>query len=900
MPLRAPFGVKNPTAVEIPTAQCVRYDSPADWPTEFDERGASPALQMDVIDSLPGSVAVLDQAGTIIAVNKSWKQFATSQGLQAPNTGLGSNYLSICDQVKDEDSLAGSRAAAGIREVLAGVTPRFCMEYVLELPSADAWFLMMVSPVGEGSLAGATVMHLDITERKHEEGNLWRFAATMDSLADGVLMIDRASMAVTYVNDAACQLHGMSREQVLKRSPWENVGLGRADLERKYDRIVAQGGIGDVDEILWSRPDGSEIWIEVRRHAHCLDGAVCIVVLLRDISARKHYESRIRYLNRVHAILSGINTLIVRARTREELFCEACRIPVDKGGFPISWIGAIDRLTNKLIPVASAGMSSVYFDGLVEELQHGSPDALARSYVMRTIADRQIHVCHDSRNDKHVLVGEHHEVHGIRSFAILPLVVADEVVGVFGLYAGEPDFFHAEELALLSELAGDVSFAIDHIEKQQRLDYLAYYDSLTGLANRRLFGERLGQFVRTAEINGEQFAVCIADIERFRNFNDSLGRQAGDGLLAQVAEWLLTHSGDQMRVGRLDSDHFALILCDVQSESSAIRAVESLINSFAAQSFSSGGTEYRMAMKVGVAMYPQDGIEAAQLNKNAGAALTKAKAGREPYLFYAQRMTETVAGRLGMENQLRQALEREEFVLHYQPKISLSTGQMIGAEALLRWDDPRTGLVAPARFIPLLEETGLIFEVGRWVLGKAIEDHATWRRAGYPPVRIAVNVSPLQLRHSGFVADIQRKVGADECVASGLELEITETLIMEDVKRSIAALQAIRETGVTIAIDDFGTGYSSLSQLSKLPVDTIKIDRSFILEMIAGTSGMSLVATIINLAHSFKLKAVAEGVETTEQAGLLHRLACDEAQGYLYSKPVPADVFREKFLQGGH
>ncbi len=282
--------------------------------------------------------------------------------------------------------------------------------------------------------------------------------------------------------------------------------------------------------------------------------------------------------------------------------------------------------------------------------------------------------------------------------------------------------------------------------------------------------------------------------------------------------------------------------------------------------------------------------------KNAEAALKKAKASGDRYLFYTQKMTETVAGKLTLENQLRQALDKEEFVLHYQPKVSLASGKVTGAEALIRWNDPRTGLVPPGEFIPILEETGLIYEVGRWALRKAIEDYLRWRAAGLAAVRIAVNVSPLQLRHRGFIAEIEQAIGIDAHAAAGLELEITESMIMEDVKHSIASLQAIRAMGVTIAIDDFGTGFSSLSYLSKLPVDTLKIDRSFVVDMTAAPEGLALVSTIINLAHSLKLKVVAEGVETEEQSRLLRLLNCDEMQGFLFSKPVPGELFETRFL----
>jgi len=235
-------------------------------------------------------------------------------------------------------------------------------------------------------------------------------------------------------------------------------------------------------------------------------------------------------------------------------------------------------------------------------------------------------------------------------------------------------------------------------------------------------------------------------------------------------------------------------------------------------------------------------------------------------------------------------------VLHYQPKVSLASGKLTGAEALIRWNDPRTGLVPPGRFIPVLEEIGLIHEVGRWALRQAIEDALRWRVAGLAALRIAVNVSPLQLRSRGFVAEIERSIGIDAHAAAGLELEITESLIMEDVQGNTKKLKAIRALGIGIAIDDFGTGFSSLSHLAKLPVDTLKIDRSFVIEMTVGPEGLALVSTIISLAHALKLKVVAEGVETEEQSRLLRLLGCDEMQGYLFSKPLPSEIFETRYL----
>jgi EAL domain-containing protein (putative c-di-GMP-specific phosphodiesterase class I) len=331
----------------------------------------------------------------------------------------------------------------------------------------------------------------------------------------------------------------------------------------------------------------------------------------------------------------------------------------------------------------------------------------------------------------------------------------------------------------------------------------------------------------------------------------------------------------------------------VLQDGDVTRLLETAVEGLPKQLFRLNDAEFRISAKVGVALFPYDGANADALFKNAEAALKKAKAKGHRFLFYTQKMTETVASKLTLENQLRLAFDKGEFVLHYQPK-GLATGELTGAEALIRWNDPRTGLVPPAGFIPVLEETGLIYEVGRWALRQAIDDYLRWRNAGLDVVRIAVNVSAPQLRHRDFVADIMGTLAIDARAAAGLELEITETLIMEDVKLSIASLQAIRAAGVSIAIDDFGTGFSSLSFLHKLPVDTLKIDRSFVADMNA--TGLALVSTIINLARSLKLKVVAEGVETEEQSRLLRLLSCDQIQGYVFSKPVPSEFFERKYL----
>jgi len=615
-----------------------------------------------------------------------------------------------------------------------------------------------------------------------------------------------------------------------------------------------------------------------------------------DITERKAAEYKIRRLNRVYAVLSGINTLIVREDNRDALFRGACRIAVEDGGFLMAWIGLVERSTMELVPVAVDGSTQDPATlvnqrfSLLEDAPHGN------TLSAKAIREKKPCFSNDVQNDPAVVFKAEHARRGSRSVALLPLVVSGETIGVFGLYAEEAGFFDEAELKLLAELTGDIAFAIDHIEKEAKLNYLAYYDPLTGLANRNLFLERVAQYLRSAAGEGHRMAVALIDLERFKNINDSLGQRAGDALLKQVAEWMTAVAGDANLLARVGADHFAGVLPLVKPGGNVPKLLEKSMAAFMSHSFRLDDGVFRLTAKVGVAVFPEDGIDADTLFRNAEAALKKAKASGARYLFYTHQMTAAVAGKLTLENQLRRALDNEEFVLHYQPKMSLASGKITGAEALIRWNDPLTGLVPPGHFIPTLEETGLIYEVGRWALRQAVADYLRWLGAGLPAVRIAVNVSPLQLRHRGFVAEIEQAIGSDAQAAAGLELEITESLVMEDVRHNIVSLQAIRDMGVGIAIDDFGTGFSSLAYLAKLPIDTLKIDRAFIIDMTVTPEGLALVSTIIKLGQALKLKVVAEGVETEEQQRLLRLLDCDEMQGYLLSKPVASDMFQARFL----
>ena len=617
--------------------------------------------------------------------------------------------------------------------------------------------------------------------------------------------------------------------------------------------------------------------------------------LAGNISFALHNISRqqkIEKLSRIRAVSSEINAAIVHIPERNALLEEVCRIVSEQGKFKMIWIGTIDHAGQQIRPAAWAGFS--------DEVAHAVSLATISKFkgaLSEAVQTRKPSVRNDM--DAEAPGGRLRAAalaSGCYSSVSLPLVVDDKVTALVILFANGRGFFDTDELALLEGVASDLSFALQAIERNERLNYLGYYDLITGLANGTLFLERVTQYIRSAITGGHKLALYLIDLERFKNINDSLGRSAGDALLKQVAEWLVLTVGDANFLARIGADHFAVVMPKVTHEGGVARLMEKQMAAFLDHPFRLNDAVFRIAAKAGIAVFPDDGADADTLFRNTEAALKKAKASGDRYLFYTQTMTEMVAGKVTLENQLRQALDNEEFVLHYQPKVDLVSGKITSAEALIRWNDPRTGLVPPGQFIPILEETGLIYEVGRWSLRKAVEDYLRWRGAGLAAVRIAVNVSPRQLRNRDFVAEVEAALGSDAHAPAGLELEITESLIMEDVKHSIASLQAIGALGVTLAIDDFGTGFSSLSYLSKLPVHTLKIDRSFVVDMTEGPEGLALVSTIINLAHSLKLKVVAEGVETEEQSRLLRLLGCDEMQGFLFSKPLPCEIFEKRYL----
>ena len=461
---------------------------------------------------------------------------------------------------------------------------------------------------------------------------------------------------------------------------------------------------------------------------------------------------------------------------------------------------------------------------------------------------------------------------------------------------GEPLFDDEGQFAGYRGTGTDIT---ERKRSEQAIHHVAQHDVLTGLPNRSLLQDRLGQAVAYSARTRHAVWVMLIDLDRFKFVNDSMGHKAGDVLLMTVAARLRAALRETDTVARLSGDEFVVLLTEHEDQQLSADIVQRLMDSVA-QPVMLGIKEFFVTCSIGVSVYPLDGAPADSLIEMADIAMYRAKKlGRNNFQFYTPAMNEEAMERVRIESALRKALERNEFVLHYQPQVDLQTGHIVGMEALIRWQHPEMGMVAPSRFIHVAEETGLIVPIGAWVLRTACRQNKAWQDAGVGPLRVAVNLSARQFGAANLVDDLRHVLAETGLNPACLEIELTESLFMSDVGVAVELLHTMKSLGVKLAIDDFGTGYSSLSYLSRFPIDVLKIDRSFVAAIARDSNDAAIVASIINLAHNLKLSVIAEGVETADQLEYLRHHGCDQMQGYYFSKPLPAEQFKELVLQQG-
>jgi diguanylate cyclase (GGDEF)-like protein/PAS domain S-box-containing protein len=712
------------------------------------------------------------------------------------------------------------------------------------------------------------------------------FTELMDSVSDGICFKDTELRFVRANRSLAAIVDVADPDQLIGKRLADVVPLqtDAAAMESEERQVLTGHASQDVLRALG--PASSRRWYsESVSPTFGRDGkTVGLVGILRDVTERKEQQERILRLTRLYAVLSEINAAIARTRSRSALLLESCRIAVEVGEFALAVVLNVEPLSNQVETLVS---------------EPNDPELVAKALVQLRLQPNCEELKHLLRHERPLVVsapeGADLPAGDLAAAAICPLTVPGEQPMAFCLFYRREQLFDSEEMKLLTELTSNITFALDHITKTDRLDFLAYHDELTGLPNRALFVDRVKQHAAAARNANGKLAVLLVDIGRFRQVNETLGRAAGDKVLIQIARRIGDVVPERDTLARFDSNTFAILLAPVNDEHDAAAFAAGSILPALKQPFTVDGTELKLTAKVGIALYPSDGENEEVLVANAEAATKNAKRRGQNYLFYAPTMHERVAERLTFETRLRQAVEAEAFELFYQPKVDLRTGIVVGLEALMRWRDPSAGMVMPAHFIPLLEETGLIHEVGKWAIARAARQAEQWRAAGLKPPRIAVNVSAVQLSAPDLVESLEEAL--DSCPSSkdSIDLEITESVFVSDLAGSVAKLEQARLRGLQVAIDDFGTGYSSLGYLSRLPIDALKIDRSFIMGVARDPQETAIVTTIISLAHAMDLKVIAEGVETSDQAQLLRLLKCDQMQGYLVSRPQPASEI-EKLL----
>ena len=744
----------------------------------------------------------------------------------------------------------------------------------------------------DGDVIGSASIGEDITDQTRAAALLTRsqkrLALATESAKIGIWDFDVATNKLVW-DSQMYELYGIRDEDFSGAYDAWQKGLHSEDRARaEADFSAALAGSKEFHpefRIVWPTGEVREI------QAHAVvqragDGSATRVTGVNwDITESKIAEIKIKRLNRVYAVLSDINALIVRVSNRAELFHGACRIAIQEGGFVMALIALVEPTTKKIFPAASAGVNEELLAALRAVLS--SKQASSTTMIGRALATKATVISNNSQLDPQILFGQRYADAGVHSMAVLPLIVADEAVGVIVLYSRDINFFRDDELRLLTELAGDVSFAIDHIDKQEQVDYLAYYDALTGLPNRTLFQKTLKKTLAQALDGGWQVALICIDLDLFKNVNDTLGHAIGDELLREFAARLLqcVRTGDT--VGRMGGDEFAIVLLMPEGKDAAVFAAHKIRDALRDR-FELSGHQVTLTASIGITLHPDDASDSETLLRFGDTAMYQAKqAGRDTFRFFTPQMNVEVLARLELETALRKAVTNEEFVLYYQPKIQLGSGRIDGLEALLRWQRPGYGLVGPRDFVRALEETGLIVRVGSWVVDKVCQQMALWAESSIGAVQVSVNVSGRQFVEGDLEGDVIKALSENRIAADQLELELTESSLMANTGRTIEILHNLKKRGVQISIDDFGTGYSSLAYLRRFPIDKLKIDIAFIRDLTINPDASSIVLAIIRMAHSLKMEVIAEGVETAAQLAYLRRHRCDHIQGYYFCPPVP-------------
>jgi len=750
-----------------------------------------------------------------------------------------------------------------------------------------------------GGFQGSRSTLFDITDRKRAELKVEASEARLLAFLGhipAVIFVKDLNGRYLYVNDEFLRSFGLQGGEVLFRTDHEIFLPAQAQGFTANDARVIESGTAFEFEETAHYADGPHASIVSKFPIRDDNGEiVALGGIATDITERKRTTEALKKVNRALLVLSGANAAIVQADNEQGLYVDVCNLIVESGSYSVAWIGLVQHDAEKTVkPVAHRGDDA----GYVREIRvtwSDSPLGMGPTgMAIKTgecVINPNVLTNPDMAPWRAAAVAR-----GYMSSIALPLKDESGVYGALNIYAGEPDAFDDHEVKLLKDLAFDLSFGIEAIrtraERRKAEDAahrLAYFDPLTGLPNRTYLTERWEQAVKKAIETRSHAALLFVNIEHFSEIQDGLGVRQADQVLRKIADRLQSATGDHF-ISRLEGDRFGVIIEDTGREGA--EAVASLIHESMAAPVEQADIPIDVRVNMGSAVYPLHGTDPDALLLRSDIASRKARSLGIPHAVYSGETDQESPKRLALIAELRRAVQTDQLVLYFQPKVDLVSGAVSGAEALVRWLHPVRGLVPPNEFIPLAEHTGLIRPLTEWVLGAGARQISEWAKSGLA-LPVAINVSPRNLRDPDLFEKIVALLSRFSIDPGLLQIEITETTLMEDPARSHEVLSRLRNLGMKIFIDDFGTGYSSLSYIATLPLYALKIDRSFIIRMREKEEHMAIVSAAISLAHSLGLRVVAEGTETQEQVKDLLGLGCDEVQGYFFSKPLPAREFAE-------
>ncbi|MBA2659665.1 MAG: EAL domain-containing protein [Nitrosospira sp.] len=720
-----------------------------------------------------------------------------------------------------------------------------------------------------------------------------RLSLATEAAAIGIWEWNTATNEIIW-DDRMYELYGAPRDRAITYEDWKSY-IHPDDLpkhEAQLESINAENGRGQmVLRILHSYENLRYLHI-ARAVTWSIGGnELKVVGTAIDITKRKQAELAIQQHAMQQGLIAAFGQQALASMDLDELWDQAAVIACK--GLIVNFCKVLQLAPDKRSFILKAGL------GWQEEWigRHISATD-ENTQTQFVLTGHGPVIVEDFRTETRFKPSEILVTHGIRSGIDVLISGAGGPYGVLGSYSSDEFRFTQGSISFLQSLANILATAIDRKSAEERLTFLAQFDPLTGLPNRSLFLDRLGQAMEQTQRNRGRIGVVFADLDRFKIVNDTMGHSMGDKLLVQVAQRLqeCVRSGDT--VARLGGDEFAFILSNLAHAEDATLVAEKVINALSLL-FELDGQEIYISASLGISIYPGDGLDADSLLRNADTAMFQAKEhGPAIYQFYLPQMNERAVARLKMETQLRGALARHEFVLHYQPKVSLVSGEITSFEALLRWFHPARGLVPPLQFISVLEDTGLIVSVGEWVVRTACEQIKKWESEDLVPHPISINLSARQFQQQDLDAFIGKTLKITGINPGLLEFELTESVLMKEAETAVNALQNLKAFGVQISMDDFGTGYSSLSYLKRFPLDVIKIDRTFIRDVTTDPDDAKITVAMINLAHSLELRVVAEGVETKAQMDFLIRHGCDEMQGYYFSQPLSPESASQAIAEG--